>query len=71
MSQANWGRLIKRGDLGAWKGVYLDAKDPELRGAWAKAGRSYVESHFSMKVQIEALEHLLGQRYFVDIQSSC
>ncbi len=66
MGRVKSGRLIQRGDLGAWKGAYLDAKDPELRGAWAKAGRSYVESHFSMKVQIEALEQLFQHSYMVE-----
>lgn len=61
MSPVNSGRLIQRGDLGAWKGAYLDAKDPELRKAWAEAGRTHVETHFSMKVQIEALEQLFTQ----------
>ena len=60
MGHANSGRLIDRKDIAAWKGAYLDAKDPELRKAWAKAGRTHVETYFSMKVQIEALERLLN-----------
>ena len=59
MSKSNSGRLIARDDLGAWKAAYLDAKDDNLRQRWAEAGRPYVEQHYSMEVQIAALERLL------------
>lgn len=59
MAKSNSGRLIARDDWGAWKAAYLDAKDDKLRKRWSQAGRPYVEQHFSMEVQIEALERLL------------
>ena len=59
MAKSNSGRLIAREDWGAWKAAYLDAKDDKLRKRWSQAGRPYVEQHFSMDVQIEALERLL------------
>ena len=61
MAKSNSGRLLPRGDLGAWKAAYLDAKDPVLRNAWAEAGRTYVETNFALKIQIEALEQLLSR----------
>jgi len=60
MSPVESGRLLGRHDLGAWKASYLDAKDPALREAWAKAGRPYVEKHFTLEVQIAALERMFS-----------
>jgi glycosyltransferase involved in cell wall biosynthesis len=59
MGPVDSGRLLARHDLGAWKASYLDAKDPTLRVSWAKAGRPYVEQHFTLEVQIAALERML------------
>ena len=59
LSRVESGRLIPRADTAAWSNAYRDAKDPVLREAWAKAGRSYVEEYFSVNVQIEAMERIL------------
>ena len=59
LSRVESGRLLPRGDTAAWNNAYLDAKDPVLREAWAKAGRAYVEEYFPVGVQIEALERIL------------
>ena len=60
MSPIDSGLLLPRNDLAAWKAAYLDAKDPVLRKAWAKAGRPYVEKHFTLEVQIAALERMMN-----------
>lgn len=60
MSPVDSGLLLPRDDLGAWKAAYLDAKDPVLRKAWAEAGRPYVEKHFTLEVQIAALERMMN-----------
>lgn len=60
MTPVESGRLLERHDLGAWKTSYLDAKDPALREVWAKAGRPYVEKHFTLEVQIAALERMMS-----------
>jgi len=60
MSPVDSGLLLPRHDLAAWKAAYLDAKDPVLRKAWAEAGRPYVEKHFTLEVQIAALERMLN-----------
>ena len=59
MAPVESGLLLARNDLGAWKVAYLDAKDPVLRKAWAKAGRPYVEENFTPETQIAALEQML------------
>jgi hypothetical protein len=59
MAPVESGLLLARNDLGAWKVAYLDAKDPALRKAWAKAGRPYVEEYFTLETQIAALEQML------------
>ena len=59
LSKVESGRLIARDDLAAWKAAYNEANDPEVRKAWAQAGRTYVEAYFDVSVQIEALEQLL------------
>ena len=56
MTPVESGRLLERHDLGAWKTSYLDAKDPALREVWAKAGRPYVEKHFTLEVQTKCCE---------------
>ncbi len=60
MSPVDSGRLLPRNDLGAWKASYLDSKDPVLRKAWADVGRPYVETHFTLEVQIAALERMMS-----------
>ena len=60
LSRIDSGRLLPRDDAAAWKNAYLDAKDPVLREAWAKAGRTYVEEYFKVNVQIEAIERMLS-----------
>jgi glycosyltransferase involved in cell wall biosynthesis len=60
MSMVESGRLIPRDDLAAWKAAYIEANDPEVRRAWAQAGRTYVEAYFAVSVQIEALEQMLN-----------
>ena len=60
LSKVESGRLIARDDLAAWKAAYNEANDPEVRKAWAQAGRTYVEAYFDVSVQIEALEQLLN-----------
>ena len=59
MAPVESGLLLARNDLGAWKVAYLDAKDPALRETWAKAGRPYVEEHFTLETQITAFERML------------
>ena len=59
LSRVDSGRLLARDDAAGWKNAYLDAKDPVLREAWAKAGRPYVEEYFKVDVQIEAIERML------------
>ena len=59
LSRVDSGRLLARRDTAGWKKAYLDANDPALREAWAKAGRSYVEEYFKVDVQINALEQML------------
>ena len=61
LSRVDSGRLLSRNDAAGWKNAYLDAKDPVLREAWAKAGREYVEEYFNVDVQIEALERMLTE----------
>ena len=58
MASVESGLLLARNDLSSWKAAYLDAKDPILREAWAKAGRPYVEKNFTLEVQIAALERM-------------
>ena len=58
MASVESGLLLARDDLSSWKAAYLDAKDPILREAWAKAGRPYVEKNFTLEVQIAALERM-------------
>ena len=58
MASVESGLLLARNDLSSWKAAYLDAKDPILRKAWAKAGRPYVEKNFTLEVQIAALERM-------------
>ena len=60
MSPVDSGLLLPRHDLAAWKAAYLDAKDPVLRKTWAEAGRPYVEKHFTLEVQIAALERMMN-----------
>jgi glycosyltransferase involved in cell wall biosynthesis len=59
MTPVESGLLLARNDLDAWKVAYLNAKDPALRETWAKAGRPYVEEHFTLETQIAALEQML------------
>lgn len=59
LSRVDSGRLLSRDDAAGWKNAYLDAKDPVLRQAWAKAGRAYVEEYFHPDVEIAALERML------------
>jgi len=59
MAPVESGRLLARHDLSAWKAAYLDAKDLTLRKRWATVGRPYVEQHFTLEVQIAALERML------------
>ena len=59
LSRVDSGRLLSRNDAAGWKNAYLDAKDPVLRQAWAKAGRAYVEEYFHPDVEIAALERML------------
>jgi len=58
MASVESGLLLARNDLSSWKAAYLDAKDPILKEAWAKAGRPYVEKNFTLEVQIAALERM-------------
>ena len=60
MSGVDSGRLIRRDDEGAWTQAYEEAKNPDLRRAWAEVGRPYVEAKFTLPVQIAALERMLG-----------
>ena len=47
-------------DREAWFQAYEDIKNPDLRQQWAEVGRPYVETNFTLPVQIAALEQLLG-----------
>ena len=60
MSGVDSGRLIRRDDEGAWTQAYEEAKNPDVRRAWAEVGRPYVEAKFTLPVQIAALERMLG-----------
>lgn len=60
MAGVDSGRLLRRGDEGAWKQAYEDAKKPDVRRAWAEVGRPYVEANFTLPVQIAALERMMG-----------
>ncbi|MDP6199218.1 MAG: glycosyltransferase family 4 protein [Candidatus Poseidonia sp.] len=60
MSGIESGKLLRREDAEGWRAAYQDLNNSELRAAWATVGRPYVESHFTLPVQIAALETLLG-----------
>ena len=60
MSGVDSGRLLRRDDEGAWTQAYEEAKNPDVRRAWAEVGRPYVEAKFTLPVQIAALERMLG-----------
>lgn len=60
MSGVESGRLLRRDDREAWLQAYEDIKNPDLRQQWAEVGRPYVETNFTLPVQIAALEQLLG-----------
>ena len=60
MSGVESGRLLRRGDREAWLQAYEDIKNPDVRQQWAEVGRPYVETNFTLPVQIAALEQLLG-----------
>lgn len=60
MAGVESGRLLRRDDERAWKQAYEDAKNPDLRRAWAEVGRPYVEENFTLPVQIAALERMMG-----------
>ena len=60
MSGVDSGRLLRRDDESAWTQAYEEAKNPDVRRAWAEVGRPYVEAKFTLPVQIAALERMLG-----------
>lgn len=60
MSGVESGRLIRRNHPEGWQEAYKALNDVELREAWSKVGRPYVESNFTLHVQVEALERMLG-----------
>ena len=59
MSGIDSGKLLRRDDVEGWQSAYEDLNNGDLRSAWAKVGRPYVETHFTLPVQIDALETLL------------
>ncbi len=61
MSSVDSGKLLRRGDTQAWCDAYDALDDEALREKWADAGRSYVEEHFTLPIQIAALERMLTQ----------
>ena len=60
MSGVESGRLIRRDHPEGWKEAYQALDDAELRAAWSEVGRPYVESKFTLHVQVAALERMLG-----------
>lgn len=60
MSGVESGRLIRRDHPEGWQEAYQALNDVELREAWGKVGRPYVESNFTLHVQVAALERMLG-----------
>ena len=60
MSGIDSGKLLRRDDVEGWRAAYQDLNNRDLRSAWAKVGRPYVETHFTLPVQIAALEALLS-----------
>ena len=62
MSSVESGRLLRRDDSQSWKEAYQALDDEAVRTQWANAGRSYVEEHFTLPVQIAALERMLTQK---------
>ena len=62
MSSVDSGRLLRRDDSQSWKEAYQALDDEAMRTQWANAGRSYVEEHFTLPVQIAALERMLTQK---------
>ncbi len=60
MSGVDAGRLIRRDHPEGWKEAYQALDDAGLRSAWADVGRTYVEAKFTLPVQVEALERMLG-----------
>ena len=60
MSGVESGLLLRRDQPEAWKAAYASLKNPEQHEAWATVGRPYVEANFTLSVQIEALERMMG-----------
>ena len=60
MSGVDSGRLLRHDDESAWMQAYEEAKNPDVRRAWAEVGRPYVEAKFTLPVQIAALSSMLG-----------
>ncbi len=58
MKDANSGMLLERN--GDWNAAYEAAQDEDKRNIWAAAGRLHVEGKFTLDVQADALEKLLG-----------
>ena len=61
MSSVDSGKLLRRDDAQAWKEAYQSLDDEPLRAQWANTGRTYVQEHFTLSVQIAALERMLTQ----------
>jgi glycosyltransferase involved in cell wall biosynthesis len=59
MNNADSGMLIPREDYELWDEAYRLSQDEDTRKLWAKNGRKYVEGHFTMDVQMSALENML------------
>ena len=60
MSGVESGLLLRRDQPEAWVAAYASLKNPEQHEAWATVGRPYVEANFTLPVQIEALERMMG-----------
>ena len=60
MSGVESGLLLRRDQPEAWDAAYASLKNPEQHEAWATVGRPYVEANFTLPVQIEALERMMG-----------
>ena len=60
MSGVESGLLLRRDQPEAWDSAYASLKNPEQHEAWATMGRPYVEANFTLPVQIEALERMMG-----------